>query len=120
MPCCVKTDRELLGARTPLPPYTTTSIMANIIEGIFHTVEGILQSILAVIQTIFGAIYGLVAGVFSFAFHIVEGLAQFLGASVHFVISNIVVLGLIAVAVVIYQDRNRRGTVGNKLKKKAQ
>lgn len=62
-------------------------------------------------------------------------MANFLGASVHFVacesrssrdgalvdgLANILVLGIIAVAFVIYRDRNTRGTIGNDLKKKAQ
>ncbi|WVQ99219.1 hypothetical protein IAU59_006351 [Kwoniella sp. CBS 9459] len=94
--------------------------MANLIEGLYHTVEGLFQSLFAVIQSFFNIIYSLVAGVISVVWNLLEGVAEFVGASVHFVISNIVILGLILVGVVIYNDRNKRGTIGNELKKKAQ
>jgi len=34
--------------------------------------------------------------------------------------ANILVLGLVLLAFILYRDRNRRGTLGNKIKKKAQ
>ncbi|KAK1924409.1 hypothetical protein DB88DRAFT_540460 [Papiliotrema laurentii] len=94
--------------------------MANIIEGLFHTVQGLVQSVLAVFQAFFNVIVSLVSGVFHAVWGVLESLANFLGASVHFVASNILILGLLAVAFVIYSNRNRRGTIGNDLKKKAQ
>lgn len=35
-------------------------------------------------------------------------------------LANILVIGLITLGVVLYNDRNKRGTLGNDLKKKAQ
>ncbi|WVQ63756.1 uncharacterized protein L199_001909 [Kwoniella botswanensis] len=94
--------------------------MSNLIEGLFHTIQGIFQSIFAVIQSFFNIIFSLVHGVTSLIWNTLESVAEFIGASVHFVISNIVILGLIAVGLVIYNDRNKRGTLGNDFKKKAQ
>ncbi|WWC91048.1 uncharacterized protein L201_005989 [Kwoniella dendrophila CBS 6074] len=94
--------------------------MSNLVEGLFHTVQGIFQSIFAVIQTVFGAVFALVNGAVSLVWNVLESIAEFVGASVHFVISNIVIIGLIVLGLVIYNDRNKRGTLGNDLKKKAQ
>ena len=86
--------------------------MANIIEGLFHTIQvnlsvlptgvspvrhrranhasqadpqGIFQSILAVIQAFFNVIYSVFHGIFSLVWGVVESLANFVGASAHFV-----------------------------------
>jgi len=91
--------------------------MANLIEGVFHTVEGILQSILAVVQAIFNVIYSVFHGLFVFVWGIIESLASFLGASVHFVASNILILGLVAVGVIVYQDQKKKGKLGTSGKK---
>ncbi|AFR92190.1 hypothetical protein J008_00057 [Cryptococcus neoformans] len=94
--------------------------MTNLLEGLYHTVQGIFQSILAVFQSFFNVIYAFVHGVVFLVWNVLESIAEFLGASVHFVISNILVIGLITLGVVLYNDRNKRGTLGNDLKKKAQ
>lgn len=93
-------------------------------------------------------IYSLVHGVVSLVWNVLESIAEFVGASVHFVIctyklflslylpqsslttdsladslnflANILIIGLIALGVVLYKDRNKRGTLGNDLKKKSQ
>lgn len=93
-------------------------------------------------------IYSLVHGVVSLVWNVLESIAEFVGASVHFVIctykpflslylpqpslttdsladspnliANILIIGLIVLGVVLYNDRNKRGTLGNNLKKKAQ
>lgn len=65
-------------------------------------------------------VYAFVHGVVSLVWNVLESIAEFVGASVHFVISNILIIGLIALGVVLYNDRNKRGTLGNDLKKKAQ
>ncbi|WWC72949.1 uncharacterized protein I206_106913 [Kwoniella pini CBS 10737] len=94
--------------------------MSNIIQGLFHTIQGLFESLLAVIQTFLNIIYSLIHGTVSLIWNLLENVAEFIGASVHFLISNIVIIGLILVGLVIYNDRNKRGTLGNDLKKKAQ
>ncbi|GFZ44132.1 hypothetical protein JCM24511_01853 [Saitozyma sp. JCM 24511] len=85
--------------------------MANLLSGVFHTVEGLVQSVLAVIQSIFNIIFSVFHGAFTVVWDLIESLAKLVGASAHFVISNIVILGLIAVVFVIYNDRSKRGSV---------
>lgn len=49
------------------------------------TRQGLFQSILAVVQSFFNVIASIVSGVFSLFWGVLESLANFLGASVHFV-----------------------------------
>ncbi|ODN79978.1 hypothetical protein L202_03849 [Cryptococcus amylolentus CBS 6039] len=90
--------------------------MANLIEGLYHTVQGLLQSIFAVFQSFFNVIYSFVHGIISLVWGVLESVAEFVGASVHFVISNILILGLLGLGFVLYNDRNKRGTIGNDIK----
>ncbi|ORX36820.1 hypothetical protein BD324DRAFT_627300 [Kockovaella imperatae] len=94
--------------------------MANLFEGIFHLIQGFFQSIFAIIQSIFHVIWSIFSGVFQAVWGILESIADLVGASAHFVASNILVLGLIALIYVLYRDRNRPGSAGNELKKKVQ
>ncbi|WVQ77232.1 hypothetical protein IAR50_006915 [Cryptococcus sp. DSM 104548] len=94
--------------------------MANLIEGLYHTIQGLVQSIFAVFQSFFNVIYSFVHGIVSLVWGVLESVAEFVGASVHFVLSNILILGLIGLGVVLYNDRNKRGTVGNNIKTHAQ
>ncbi|KAI9639623.1 uncharacterized protein MKK02DRAFT_39947 [Dioszegia hungarica] len=90
--------------------------MTNLFDGIAHIVQGIFQSILAAIQGIFHLIYSVFHAVFSLAWGLVENLASFVGSSAHFVFSNIVILGLLALAFFIYQDRQTKARVGGQKK----
>ena len=83
--------------------------MANIIEGLFHTVEvssrriacwslasqpscsranqqGLIQSILAVIQSFLTLIYSVFHGLFAFFWGVLESIAGVVGASANFVL----------------------------------
>lgn len=48
--------------------------------------QGIFQSILAVFQSFFNVIYAFVHGTVFLVWNVLESIAEFLGASVHFVI----------------------------------
>lgn len=48
--------------------------------------QGIFQSIFAVFQSFFNVVYAFVHGVVSLVWNVLESIAEFVGASVHFVI----------------------------------
>ncbi|WWD17493.1 hypothetical protein CI109_101934 [Kwoniella shandongensis] len=92
--------------------------MANLIEGLFNVIQGIFQSIFAVLQSFANVVYSLVHGVVSLVGNVLESAASLVGASVNFIISNIIVIGLVGVAFIIYTDRNKRASIGNDIKRK--
>ncbi|CAD6583041.1 MAG: hypothetical protein TREMPRED_003461 [Tremellales sp. Tagirdzhanova-0007] len=90
--------------------------MANLVQGIAN---GVFQSVLGIVQAFFNIVYSFVYGILSLVWGFLESIAELVGASVHFVASNILILGLITLGFVLYRDRNKRGTMGNEMKKKA-
>ncbi|KAL1413589.1 hypothetical protein Q8F55_001364 [Vanrija albida] len=70
-----------------------------------HNLQGVGESAFAIVSSAWGVVYTFVHGLVVLFWDILESFAAFLGASVNFVISNIVLLIVLAVGFVVYRSR---------------
>jgi len=85
--------------------------LGSLVAGIFHTITAALGSILAVFQGIFNAILGVISTAFAAIGTTLSGLAHTFEGLIKFFLSNIVVIGGVIAAFVlysVYQQRNGR------------
>ncbi|KAI6350920.1 hypothetical protein MCOR25_010290 [Pyricularia grisea] len=70
--------------------------VANLFAGIFNTIANVIGGFLTMIVNFFSSFVNLITGT-------VEGLAQMVGGLGKFIAGNIVLIGIVGVAVVGYQ-----------------
>ncbi|RSH82610.1 uncharacterized protein EHS24_007595 [Apiotrichum porosum] len=80
--------------------------MTDLIQGIAHTVQGIVESLVAIVQAGFHVAYTFVHGLLTMLWNTIDSFATFLGASVNFVFSNIILLVVLVVFFIFYRSSN--------------
>ncbi|TVY85075.1 hypothetical protein LSUE1_G000795 [Lachnellula suecica] len=93
--------------------------LGNFVASIFHAFTAVLGSIAAVFQSTFSAIIGVFQTALSAVGTTISGLAHTFEGLVKFLLSNIVVIGVLAAGFVgytVYQQRQGRAvTTGKKV-----
>ncbi|TVY14079.1 hypothetical protein LARI1_G007843 [Lachnellula arida] len=91
--------------------------LGNFVSSIFHAFTAVLGSIVAVFQSIFNAFLGVIQTAFAAVGTAISGLAQTFEGLVKFLLSNIVVIGVLVAGFAgytYYQRSQGRAATTNK------